>query len=196
MDGYLAQVMVFAGNYAPKNWAPCEGQEIAISQLPALFAVMGITYGGNGVTTFGFPDLRGRSPVGWGQGSELSFIPLGGHGGIESFTLTTSQLPTHNHTATFAGAAASGAVSPSAFGGRGTLTNDPTGRFPAKTATGTNIYADSSDTQMGQSPVDVTVSNVLMQIGSTGGSMPVGCRSPYLGMFWIICTDGLFPSRN
>ena len=196
MDGYLGQVMVFAGFFIPKKWSSCAGQLLQISQNQAFYAVMGTTYGGDGRTNFGLPDLRGRTPVGEGQGSGLSDIRLGQRGGIESFNLTTSQLPAHTHTGIFSTGSGYGTVSPSAFAGRGSLTNDPTGRFPAKTATGTDIYADTFDTQMGSSSMDITVSDIKIQILDTGAGVPVFCRSPFLGMYWIICVDGLFPSRN
>ena len=196
MDGFLGQVIVFAGTYAPKGWYYCYGQLLSISQFQPLYALLGTTYGGDGGATFKLPDLRGRTPVGEGTGSGLSYIELGQQGGIESFNLTTSQLPAHSHTATFVEASASGAAMPPAFAGRGALTNDPTGRFPAKTATGTDIYADTSDTQMGISEVKVSVDYVQMTIGKTGSGAPVPCRSPFLGMYWIICTNGLFPARN
>ena len=197
MDGFLGQVIVFAGTFAPRNWALCNGQVISISSYQALFSLLGTNYGGDGRNTLGVPDLRGRTPVGTGAGPGLSHIGLGQLGGAEGFILKSpSQLPAHSHPSTFLGASASGKVSPSAFGGRGNLTNDPTGRFPAKTATGTDIYADSSNTQMGQSDVNVTVSDAQMLIGDTGMSEPVEHRSPYLGMNWIICTNGLYPSRN
>ena len=196
MNGYLGQVMVFAGNFIPQNWSSCGGQLLQISQNGALYSVIGTTYGGDGTATFGLPELRGRTAVGEGQGPGLSNIQLGQQGGSETFTLTITELPAHTHSATFGSASAIATVRPSASSGRGTLTNEPTGNFPAQTDPKTNIYSNTPDTQMGQTDVIVNVSNVSMGIGLTGNSSSVLHRSPYLGMNWIICTGGLFPSRN
>ena len=196
MDGYMGQIMVFGGNYHPKNWETCQGQQMPIKDYQALYSIIGTIYGGDGRTIFKLPDLRGRTPVGIGDGIGIRLIRIGEEGGSEDCTLSESHLPSHSHKVAFKEALASGAVSPSAFGGRGALTNDPTGRFPAKTATGTDIYADSPDTQMGLSDVDVTVSNVKMEIGTTGGGQQFSVRNPYLGVNWIICTVGEYPARG
>lgn len=184
MEGYIAEIRMFAGNFEPKYWAYCQGQILSITQNTALFSLLGTTYGGNGQTTFGLPDLRGRVPVGTGQGPGLSNVVLGELSGTPTNSLTVNNLPAHNHTAT-------GTVTPAAStGGRGvTTTNVPTNNFPAQTAEGTNIYATSSNVAMGQSTVQVTV-------GVTGSNVPVNNMQPYLGMNYIICLYGIYPSRN
>jgi microcystin-dependent protein len=101
-EGTLGEVRLFAGNFAPRNWEFCSGQLISIASNTALFSVLGTTYGGNGTTTFGLPDLRGRVPVGAGQGPGLTYRPLGERSGAENHTLTPEQLPAHSHTLTTA----------------------------------------------------------------------------------------------
>lgn len=98
---YLAEIMLFAGNFAPVGWAFCDGQLLTIAQYSAVFSLIGTTYGGNGMTTFGLPDLRGRVPMHWGQGNGLTYRTFGEVGGAESTTLTVNQIPSHSHTVQF-----------------------------------------------------------------------------------------------
>ncbi|MDF1702801.1 MAG: tail fiber protein, partial [Planctomycetota bacterium] len=100
-DPFLGQIVMFGGNFAPRGWALCDGQLLAISQYQALFSILGTTYGGDGRTTFGLPRMRGRSPVHAGTGAGLSPISLGELGGATSVTLSTAQLPAHTHAATY-----------------------------------------------------------------------------------------------
>ena len=102
-DPYLGEIRMVGFNYAPYGWAFCAGQTMSVPQNAALFALLGVIYGGNGQTTFQLPDLRGRSPVGMGQGPGLSNIVLGEAAGTESTTLTMSNMPTHTHTASVSG---------------------------------------------------------------------------------------------
>src|SRR3954447_19768884 len=96
---YVGEIRMFAGNFAPAGWAMCAGQLMPISENDALFNLIGTTYGGDGQSTFGLPDLQGRAPLHMGQGSGLSSYVIGQNGGVESVTLTTQQMPTHNHAA-------------------------------------------------------------------------------------------------
>jgi microcystin-dependent protein len=184
MEGTIGEIRMFAGNFAPKNWSFCNGSLQSIAQNTALFSILGTTFGGDGRTTFGLPDFRGRVAVGTGQGPGLSSVVLGELAGSQTNTLIVSNLPSHTHTAT-------GTVTPGAsLGGRGANTsNIPTNNYPLETASGNNIYANPSNTNMGQSPVTVTVNN-------TGNNIPVNNMQPYLGMNYIICLFGIFPSRN
>ncbi|HEX2898890.1 MAG TPA: tail fiber protein, partial [Bacteroidia bacterium] len=100
MDPTLSEIRIFAGNFAPLSWAFCNGALMSIAENTALFSLLGTTYGGDGQTTFALPDLRGRVPVGTGQGAGLSFWDLGEVEGSEGVTLILSQLAAHNHTAT------------------------------------------------------------------------------------------------
>ena len=97
MDPFVAEIRIFAGNFAPKGWAFCNGQLLPISQNIALFSLLGTTYGGDGETTFGLPNLQGRAPMHPGQGPGLSPRNLGASGGVEAVTLQTRQLPAHTH---------------------------------------------------------------------------------------------------
>src|SRR5215212_259973 len=97
MEGTIAEIRLFAGNFAPRNWAFCAGQILPIAQNTALFSLLGTTYGGNGQTTFALPDLRGRVAVGAGQGPGLSNISLGQVAGETTHTLISQEIPAHNH---------------------------------------------------------------------------------------------------
>src|SRR6266699_1804577 len=97
-DAMIGTIALFAGNFAPRGWALCQGQILSIAQNTALFSILGTTYGGNGQTTFALPDLRGRSPLSAGQGHGLSNIQLGEQGGTQNTTLLNTELPSHSHT--------------------------------------------------------------------------------------------------
>jgi microcystin-dependent protein len=172
---FIAQISMFGGNFAPRNWAFCNGQILSIAQNSALFSLLGTTYGGNGQTTFALPDLRGRVPMQWGQGPGLSPRTLGEQGGTENVTLIQSQMPAHNHTATTTSNASSSPATD-------TL---PNGNFLAEG----NNYSNTSDAQMNANAVQVTV-------GVTGGSQPHNNMQPFLAISFIIALQGIFPSRN
>jgi microcystin-dependent protein len=170
MEGYIAQVIMFAGNFAPRNWAFCQGQLMSIAQNTALFSLLGTTYGGNGQTTFALPDFRGRTPVGTGQGPGLTNITLGEQAGSENATLTINNLPPHNHGIhVFA------------------VKDDPNANSPQNNlnANGNFYNTAAGDVQMKPPTCDLT-----------GGGQPVPIREPYLGMNFVICLFGIFPSRN
>src|SRR5829696_275124 len=97
-EPFIATIIMFAGNFAPRGWAFCQGQLLSISQNTALFSLLGTTYGGNGQTTFALPDFRGRVAVGTGAGPGLSNISLGEQAGVPTVTLITQEMPMHNHT--------------------------------------------------------------------------------------------------
>jgi microcystin-dependent protein len=172
----LGCIFMFAGNFAPRGYAFCAGQLLPISQNTALFSLLGTTYGGNGQTTFALPDLRGRSPIGSGQGPGLSNISLGEQAGTENVTLLSTNMPIHNHALQASNASATGGT--------------PSG----------NSLGDTGGTQGGGSNTYVTAApNVQLNpqsIGAAGGSQPFASRNPYLGINYIIATQGIFPSRN
>lgn len=170
MEGYIAEIRLFAGNFAPRNWAFCNGQILSIAQNTALFSLLGTTYGGNGQTTFALPDLRSRVPVGTGQGPGLSSYTLGEMSGQESVTLLSTQIPIHNHGI--------GAQS-----GVGTQ-NAPNG----------SNYIAASDRRDAQ--FSASANSSLASTSTAGGSQPHDNMQPYLGMNYIICLFGIFPSRN
>jgi microcystin-dependent protein len=166
---FLAEIVLFAGNFAPRGWAFCAGQILAISQNTALFSLLGTTYGGNGQTTFALPDLRSRVAVGQGQGPGLSNYSLGQQGGTESVTLTSQQIPPHNHNVTV-------------FSDAGD-TGKPANNFLASIDNG---YKASNDGTL-MSPVMIT---------GGGGSQPHPNIQPYTTLNYIIALQGVFPSRN
>jgi microcystin-dependent protein len=172
-DCFVGQISLFAFDYAPKNWAQCNGQSMAISQNQALFNLIGTTYGGDGITTFALPDLRGRVPIGQGRTPQLGDMQIGQIGGSESVTLTTPNLPPHTHTLTATTQVANRRI--------------PTGRALATdTSTNAEYYA---------SPGQVTTLSPSA-IGPAGESQPHENRQPFLTVNYCIALMGLFPSRN
>lgn len=194
---FIGQIIQGGWNFAPRNYAFCNGQILSIAQNTALFSLLGTTYGGNGQTTFALPDLRGRSMVHWGQGPGLSSYQLGQSGGTETNTLTTANLPAHNHSATFA----NNGSSLNAATTKATLSTPAAGTVLARSVDGSAtpaslplIYAPSGTTAaaaLGGVNVAGTVT-----VGSTGSGTPVNNLSPYLGVSVLIALFGIFPSRN
>jgi microcystin-dependent protein len=181
IEPYMANVTIFAGTFAPRGWMFCNGQLLAIAQYDALFALIGTTYGGDGQTTFALPDLRSRVAINTGQGGGLSNYIIGQAGGTESITVTTNQLPTHTHSFI------SLTGNPGASGIAGTA-NIATGNVPALT---TNIqsYDSAGAASLLQSSMNTTTP-------ISGGNQPMEILPPYLAMNYIICVEGIFPSRN
>lgn len=174
----MGEIRMFAGNFAPRGWAFCNGQLLSISTNSALFSLLGTTYGGNGTTTFALPDLRGRSPIGTGQGPGLSNYSLGQTGGTESQTLNSSNLPIHNHT-----------VANSASTSEGTSNTPGSDKVLAKAVTPdrqeVNIYTTAS-------PDTSLKTNTS---GTAGNSIPLATRAPFLAINYIIAVEGIYPSR-
>ncbi len=180
MDPYLGQVIIFAGNFAPRSWMYCHGQLVSIAEYTALFAIVGTTYGGDGQVTFALPDLQGRVPVGTGQGPGRSDYELGLEAGSESTTLLNINLPQHTHTATMT--AQVGVTNATAN------SDDPDGSL--LTTTGEPFYATGSGIG---SLAGVTAA---VTTGIAGSNVPFSNKSPYLAINYIICVEGIFPSRN
>ncbi len=173
-DPFIGEISVFAGNYAPRNWAFCWGQLMAISSNAALFSLLGTTYGGNGQTTFALPDLRGRVPLGMGMSPGGSNYVLGQMAGQESVTLNINNMPMHNHTTSVA--VSSGAGNSAA----------PNGRYLAA--------SDRRDNQYTNQAPDGNLAGVTT--GLAGSSLPHDNMQPYLSLNFIIALAGTFPSRN
>lgn len=168
---FLGEIRLFSGNFAPRGWAFCNGQLLDISINSALYALLGTTYGGDGMTTFGLPDLRGRVPVGQGQGPGLSNRVIGQLAGTEAVTLAANQLPQHTHAPR---AVPSSATQTSPANGTWAVTGGP----PAYSSGSPGAAMSSS------------------AIGSAGGGQPHENMIPFLGLSFIIATEGIFPSRN
>ena len=177
MEIYLAQIFMFAGNFAPRGSAFCDGQIVSLSTNTALFSLLGTTYGGNGTTNFALPDLRGRVPVHLGQGPGLANRQIGEQGGQETATLTLNQLPPHAHPAVL--------------------------QLPAATATASRFVADSG-LLPGQTEEELyaTTSNAtaatqaLTLAASSPGNQPFNIMQPYLALSYCIQMEGIFPSRS
>ncbi|WP_042167114.1 phage tail protein [Paenibacillus gorillae] len=165
-ERYLGEIRIFGGNYAPVGWALCDGSIVQIAENEALYVLLGTTYGGDGISTFALPDLRGKLPIHMSPN-----YPLGSIGGSESVTLMTSQLPAHTHfVAANANASDSGAPQNQFFG----LSND-----------GKSYTTDNPNGQM--LPNSVT---------PVGGNQPHNNMMPYLVTNYIIATSGIFPSQT
>ncbi len=192
MEGTIGEIRMFAGNFAPRSWAFCNGQLLSIAQNTALFSILGTTYGGNGQTTFALPNFNGRTAVGTGTGQGLANVDLGQMAGTNNVTLTIANLPAHTHPAT---ATVTGNVSPKALADSG-LGDDPSNNYPAISSGSEKMYSSSTqtpDATMGASPISATAQ---VTVGVTGSSQPVNVTNPYLGMNYIICLEGIFPSRS
>jgi len=166
---FLAEVRLFAGNFAPRGWALCNGQILPISQYTALFSLLGTTYGGNGTTNFALPNFQGNAPVHWGQGPGLSPYNEGQTGGSVSVPLNNvNQLPNHTHTIHASTApATTGAASPT-----------------------TSLAAASADVY----GAPVNMAPMASQV--VGGNLPHENRQPFLVLTFIIALQGIFPARN
>jgi microcystin-dependent protein len=173
---FVAEIRMFAINFAPKGWAACDGQLLPIAQNTALFSLLGTTYGGDGKSTFALPDLNGRTPLHPGQGPGLSLRYLGEQGGAASVTLSTSEIPLHAHQL-HAVTVAAAQVTPGASSGF------------AKNAAGqvNHVYSQSvgGAQLMAASP-----------LAQSGGNQPHNNRQPYLGVLFCIALQGVFPPRS
>ena len=178
MDYYLGEIRIFGGNYAPADWALCQGQLLTMSAYPLLYSLLGTRYGGDGITTFGLPDLRSRVAMGAGQGAGLSAYTQGQTGGTETVSLQTNNLPAHNHTVP-------ATIAMKCYSGAGN-TDTPYNNYPAK-ITGTNMYAATQDGS------DITnLQNDLNTLPTGNGSF-INLIQPVLGTNFIICINGDFP---
>jgi microcystin-dependent protein len=169
-EPFLGEIIMFGGNFAPRGWAFCDGQLLAINSYTALFSILGTMYGGDGRTTFGLPDLRGRVPMHKGNGPGLTPRNLGQKSGSENVHLTVGQLPAHNHVL------ANNAIEDDAN------QTDPGGNALA----GSQIYRPGT-------PDAKTAPNAT---NNTGGNQAVPILQPYLCITFIIALQGIYPSRN
>lgn len=172
MDPFLAEIRIFSGNFAPKGWATCDGQLMAISQNTALFSLLGTMYGGDGRSNFALPNLMDSVPMFWGDGPGLTNRYQGEKSGSTTVTLNASQIPMHNHN--IVGSADPGDI------------NVPTNNVVAR-STGAAVYntALTNPAQLAQ-----TALNVI------GGSLPHNNVQPILALTFIIALQGIFPPRG
>lgn len=170
-EPFVGEIRMFAGNFAPRGWAFCDGQLLAVSQNDALFSLLGTIYGGDGRTTFGLPDLRGRIPIHAGDGPGLSPRRLGAKGGAEKVTLTVNQLPSHHHTLNASSTAATG--------------NSPQDAFVGDSPS-VDVFIESAP----------SVNMSSASITSVGGSRSHTNEMPFLCVHFIIALFGIYPSRH
>ncbi|UHO38669.1 phage tail protein [Chryseobacterium capnotolerans] len=172
-EPFVGQIAFVAFNFAPKNWAECNGQLMSIAQNQALFSLLGTTYGGDGITTFALPDMRGRVLVHNGQapGGPTTYT-MGQNGGAESVTLTVTQMPAHNHT-----------VNAVTTDGNQNL---PTGNLPANTKVLDKEYSDAA--------TNTTMKSTMLN--NTGGNQAHENRPPFITLKCIIALYGVYPSQN
>lgn len=190
MEGTIGEIRGFGGNFAPRAWAFCNGQLLAISQNTALFSILGTTYGGDGRTSFALPDLRGRAPISAGTGPGLSTHKLGARSGTETVTLNVLQIPSHFHAAI---TTKTGAVQ--SFG-RDVDAGESGAEETVAGNTQTSNYAEITNTDLVPHGIISDTTNYTVQVAPTGGSQPHNNMQPYLTIYWIICLQGVFPSRS
>lgn len=196
-EPFLGEIRMFAGNFAPRNWAFCNGQLLSISQNSALFAILGTTYGGDGITNFQLPNLQGRLPMHWGNGPGLSPRVIGESAGAESTSLLISNLPSHTHTAVFTQTGGAAQVNVTAtIGGLQAAAGNMLGQSPAAGPTQAPIYAPPDSPVSGQLAGVSGGGGGTVAIGLTGNGTPVSLMQPYLAVSFIIALSGIFPSRN
>jgi microcystin-dependent protein len=171
-EPFVGEIRMFGGNFAPRGFAFCNGQLLAVASNDALFSLLGTIYGGDGRTTFGLPDLRGRIPIHAGAGPGLTPHGMGDTGGTETNSLSQEQLPDHTHTL----------VGTTNFASD----NSPAGNLPAVTA-GADIYSTDGTTV---TPMD------SQMVGATGSSGAVGNLMPFTCVNFIIALSGVYPSRS
>lgn len=180
MEGTISEIRMFAGDFAPKYWAICQGQTLAINTNKALFALIGTMYGGNGISTFMLPNFAGRTAVGTGSGVGTSSWTLGEMAGTQSVTCLVTNMPMHNH----ASGTETAAIKAFSDGGNvGSPTN--------------NTLASLSGLYSSQ-PANTTLRPVTtaFNLSATGGNQPMNIQQPFLGINHIICIYGIFPSRS
>lgn len=182
-DAYIGEIRIFAGSYAPSGWAFCNGQIMQVSQNPALFSILGVQYGGDGITTFALPNLRARTPIHQGQGNGLTARNVGNQVGNATETLSVAQIPSHNHITM--------AID------KPVRADDPGADNPA------NRIWSTTKTSSGRPPVSKALYDMSLNtemhpqaLGGAGGSQPHNNMQPYLEMNFIICvSEGEYPVK-
>ena len=176
MEPFIGQIMLFAGNFAVRGWALCDGQLLPINSNQALFSILGTTYGGDGETTFGLPDLRGRVPIHMGNGPGLSNRTLGSKSGAETHTLNVNQMPNHNHNPVIRASTDEGTSA------------SPTDLIIGKSGSGDPDFVGST--------VNTALRSDSISSNNMGGNQPHNNMQPFLTLNYQIALIGIFPSRN
>ncbi|SDT96935.1 phage tail protein [Halopseudomonas salegens] len=173
-EPFVAEIRIFAGNFAPRGWAFCDGQLLPVSQNTALFSLIGTTYGGDGRSTTALPDLQARAPMHPGRGPGLTDRRLGERGGVEQVTLSEAQLPNHHHSLRVT----------QENGEQGSLTDNV---VLARSRGGQAYQSDTQSALVDLAPETLPI---------TGGSQAHNNLQPFLTMNFIIALQGLYPSRS
>lgn len=176
-EPYIGQIQAFGFDFAPRGWALCNGQLMSIAHNSALFSLLGTTYGGDGITTFALPDLRGRAATHWGHGPGLSDYEMGSVYGQQTHTLITTEMPAHNHMMMANSTTSGGTDQPE--------NNLLCQAHDSATGAGINVYSQQPNTTM--NPMAISVS---------GGSQPHNIQGPRLTISFCIALEGIFPSRG
>ncbi|WP_296385582.1 tail fiber protein [Winogradskyella sp.] len=182
MEQLMGQIMLFGGNFPPRGWALCDGQLLPIASNSALFSILGTTYGGDGRTTFGLPDLRGRAAVHAGRGPGLSPIVRGQKLGAENVTLTVPNIPSHSH----AGAGLTVSLGCNEDDGN---SDEPSGKNFGIAQSGTPYNSQPNDASFGGG-------TVAGNTAPTGSNQAFNVRNPFTGVNYIIALTGIYPSRS
>lgn len=180
-EPFIGEIKIFGFNFAPQSYMTCQGQILSIAQNTALFSLLGTTYGGNGQTTFALPDLQGRVPIGQGQGPGLPPYSMGQVGGTTTATLTTNNMPIHNHAAT------------------GINVRIPVTSASEDSSATNNYIGNAVNDTFGPAASPSASLGAPVVSGSTapaGGSQPFSILNPYLAINYSIAIFGIFPSRN
>lgn len=197
MEGTISNVTNWAPNWSPRNWFPCDGRLLSIAQFTAFFSLIGTIYGGDGRTTFAVPDLRGRSAVGYGTGPGRTPRIAGQAGGTEWVTLNILEMPIHNHAAAVS-SSGTGTADMYVHSGGGATANPAAGdSLSGDTNFASAMYGTGApDTKLNSQTIQNVTAGVNVTIGLTGGSQSHENMSPWLAVGYIICYQGIFPSRN
>lgn len=192
MNPFIGEILMFGGNFAPRAWAFCDGQLLAISSNTALFSILGTTYGGDGRTTFALPDLRGRLPIHAGTGPGLSTRKLGARGGVEEYNMNILTLASHSHLVDHSNLSASFDL---AVNSTSASTNTPNGKVLAPTDGNSNLYLDEATPNKFLAGVGAVVGGTAT-IGNTGNGQPINNMAPSTCINYIIALQGVYPSRS
>ncbi|AMO57235.1 hypothetical protein GZ77_16465 [Endozoicomonas montiporae] len=212
MEFMIGAVMNFGGNYAPRDWTFCHGQLIAIADNQTLYSILGTMWGGDGRNNFAVPDFRSRAPVGSGKGPGLTFFVTGERAGQELHQLTIAQMPVHTHTATFTGTGGTAGdpitatATVNAFDGKGD-SDIPHNGYWANASLGRDLttggYSSTANTTMATGAIDIAIegggggiTGGTVDVVANGGSQAFSIMQPILAINYILCTDGIYPSRN
>lgn len=206
MEGTVGEIRMFAGTFAPMNWSICNGQTLALRAYTALYAIIGTNYGGDGTTTFKLPDLQGRTIVGTGQGVGLTNYDLGDSTGTETATLSLSQMSAHNHLLTYTPAAGTATVTIKASADLNDEPSPEGNLLGAPAALGESLFGlpqglvqevqMANDTLSIQKVAGPQLTNLALAVSGSTTTAIHENRQPSMALNYVICLQGVFPSRD